>query len=96
MLSARVDRVKQCGHQMPFEKGDVYAGMEAVRMGGTMRLAVTRLLDGLSSPLDSAVLGSSLVQEVVYTALLGHHGKALAAITVQYKHARIARARRSA
>lgn len=61
-------------------------------MDRAMRNAVSRSLDGLSSPLDSAPLGSSLVREVIYRALLGGHGKALAAVSAQdTQHARIAR-----
>ena len=56
-------------------------------MADAMRSAVSRLLDCLRSEIDS----SALVREVIDRALLGAHGKALAAVTAQdTQHARIA------
>ena len=67
--------------------------VEPVALDRGMAEAAERLLSCLRSPLDSDVLGPSLVREIIYRALLGQHGYALYALTQDNCHcARIAKA----
>ncbi|MGH1377965.1 MAG: AraC family transcriptional regulator [Alphaproteobacteria bacterium] len=61
-------------------------GAEPVQLDHDMVDSVTRLLKCLNSPLDSKVLGASLVKEIVYRALLGQHGSSLYALTQHNTH----------
>ena len=55
--------------------------VETVPLDDGMADAAHRLLNCLCSPLDTAVLGESLVREITYYALLGENGHALYALT---------------
>jgi len=57
------------------------AGLGAVPLDDAMRDVIRRILDAMLDPRDAAVLGPSLVREVVYRALLGPGGPALRLLT---------------
>lgn len=66
-------------------------GVEAAPLDEAMRDVVRRLLNGLLDPRDAAILGPSLVRELVYRALRGPGGGGLWALTrVDTQQARIA------
>ncbi|MFC3616465.1 AraC family transcriptional regulator N-terminal domain-containing protein [Lutimaribacter marinistellae] len=90
-LHQLIEKVEQhAPASVPGER-DIYSGIEPVRMDREMQKVVERLLICLKSRLDCDVLGASLVEEITYRALLGGHGKALAALTEQETHhARVA------
>ncbi len=56
-------------------------GLEPVRMGGDMLEATIRLLNCLRDPIDSLVLGSAAVNEVIYRVLRGEQGRVLYSLT---------------
>ena len=56
-------------------------GIAAVALDDEMRDATARLLRCLQTPLDTRVLGPSLVNEITYRVLLGDYGHALYALT---------------
>lgn len=57
------------------------AGVASVALDDELRRATERLLRCLREPVDSRVLGPSLVREVIYRVLLGAHGHALYGLT---------------
>jgi AraC-like DNA-binding protein len=70
-------------------------GMMTTRMDARMRDTVQRLLEALTSPLEARVLGTGIVREICYRALMGEQGAAMrAALTSQGQFGRIAKALR--
>jgi len=68
-------------------------GIASVAMDDEMRDATERLLTCFRKPLDTRVLGPSLVNEITYRVLLGDHGHALYALTQHNgQYARVVRA----
>ncbi|MGK7890444.1 MAG: AraC family transcriptional regulator N-terminal domain-containing protein [Leptolyngbyaceae cyanobacterium] len=88
--------VAMIGADLPPIEPDAYTvpkGVEPVELDAEMRDVTARLLRCLNSPLDSRALGRSLVREIHYRALMGHHSQVLYALTHQHGHyARIAKA----
>lgn len=72
------------------------ASMVSTRMDDTMAGCVLRLLEAMSSPVDSRVLGPSIVREIYFRVLGGEQGGALrAALAAQGQFGRIAKAVRA-
>ncbi|MGH1377171.1 MAG: AraC family transcriptional regulator [Alphaproteobacteria bacterium] len=61
-------------------------GVEPAPLNHDMTDSIIRLLKCLNSPLDSKVLGASLVKEIIYRVLLGQHGSSLYALTQHNTH----------
>ncbi|MEM9489079.1 MAG: AraC family transcriptional regulator, partial [Myxococcota bacterium] len=90
-----MDMVAAAADELPTSSFDVTAvrcGVEPAPLDEAMMEVTMRLLRCLNSPLDARVLGSSIVNELLYRAMLGPHGSALYALTQHHTpYARIAR-----
>lgn len=67
-------------------------GIGSARLSEPMSRSVARLARCLQSEVDTKILGDALVREVVYRALCGEHGGALARLTQHHSdYSRVAR-----
>jgi AraC-like DNA-binding protein len=76
--------VAKIGHQLHGEHGSLNAPQSAVeptQMSEEMRGAVVRLLECARDPIDSAILGPSLVTEVIYRVVRSEKGRVLYGLT---------------
>lgn len=86
-----IEKIENHKGPFKFKNTDVFQGVEPIKMGVSMHEVTEKLLSCLRSPLDSDVLGQSLIDEIYYRVLLGSHGQALVALTHQEtRYARIA------
>lgn len=91
-LHTTIEKIESHSQQYTFKGSDIFCGLEPIAMDDGMKQATEKLLNCLQSPMDSAVLGQSIVDEIIYRVLLGNHGTALVALTKQDSHyARISR-----
>ncbi|TCI01953.1 AraC family transcriptional regulator [Corallincola luteus] len=68
-------------------------GVHSVALDPAMELSLERLLTAMACPLDSAVLGQHLLEEIIYRVLMGPQGNTLFGLAQQDGHyARIAKA----
>lgn len=87
-----IEKIESHNGPFKFKGTDVFRGVEPITMDASMHEVTEKLLRCLVSPLDSKVLGQSLIDEIYYRALLGSHGNALVALTQQEtRYARIAK-----
>ena len=90
-LNQLLEKVEKYQGKQSCDSNDIYCGLAPIKMDPAMKEATNKLLSCLQSPLDSEVLGQSAVDEIIFRALLGKHGKALMALTRQdSQYARIA------
>lgn len=76
-----------------FSEHELHHGIKPVSLNSDMKEVSLRLLKAMRSPMDAEALGSGIVHEIFYRALLGEHGSALYALTQHHSnYARIARA----
>lgn len=74
------------------EKGALNFGVKSTDINNDFNLAITRLLNVLHHEVDAAILGSAIVEEIVYRALTGRNGHILYDLAHHDGHyARIAR-----
>jgi len=81
-----IEKVEKHSHKCSSKSSDIFCGVEPIKMDSHLQKATESLLLCLQSPLDSDVLGQAFVDEIMYRALLGSHGKALIALTQQETH----------
>jgi len=90
-LHQLIEKVEKYCHRCSSKSSDIFCGVEPIEMDSLLQKATENLILCLQSPLDSDVLGQAFVDEIMYRALLGNHGKALVALTRQEtQYARIA------
>ena len=68
------------GHPVP----DLMAGVHATPLTEDIACATVRLLECLQSPMDSRLLGSSIVREITYRVLCGEQGGGLRAAAARH------------
>ena len=66
--------------------GPVPRGMYATPLPGELVSATVRLLESLSQPIDSRILGPQIVREIIYRVLCGKQGGALRAVAARHSH----------
>ncbi|MCA9673231.1 MAG: AraC family transcriptional regulator [Myxococcales bacterium] len=74
-------------------EGAAHGGVEPVRMEGPLLDATKRLIECFDDPLDRQVIGSTIVDEIIYRVLKGPQGHVLYALTQHHTpYASVARA----
>ncbi len=66
--------------------GPVPRGMYATPLPDELVSATVRLLESLSQPIDSRILGPQIVREIIYRVLCGKQGGALRAVAARHSH----------
>jgi AraC-like DNA-binding protein len=93
LISSLVEKLQELAPQEKIKGSHAYCGVEPAQLDDNMKRTVERLLLALSSKLDAKILGTSLVNELIYCTLRGEHGKALLSLAIEHScNARISRA----
>ncbi|HAS8093125.1 TPA: AraC family transcriptional regulator, partial [Vibrio vulnificus] len=77
LLQQMVQKLEQRGFQNFCAEKEESCGLKSVKMETSMLNACKRLMRGLCDPLETEVLGQSLLEEVVFRALLSQKGYVL-------------------
>ncbi|ELP6739719.1 AraC family transcriptional regulator [Vibrio vulnificus] len=77
LLQQMVQKLEQRGFQNLCAEKEESCGLKSVKMETSMLNACKRLMCGLCDPLETEVLGQSLLEEVVFRALLSQKGYVL-------------------
>jgi len=89
-VSIRVDPVVLGELLMEMEDGSKAPGMVrgiySTPLTEDLACAAVRLLECLQSPMDSHILGSTIVREITYRVLCGEQGGALRAVAARHSH----------
>ena len=99
-IAIRIDRTTLADLMFAIDQSENEApalpkGMMTTALDARLQEIVERLLQALSSPLDTRVLGPSIVREICYRVLLGEQGAAMrAALSSQGRFGQIAKALR--
>ncbi|EMK3312759.1 AraC family transcriptional regulator [Vibrio vulnificus] len=91
LLQQMVQKLEQRGFQNFCAEKEESCGLKSVKMETSMLNACKRLMRGLCDPLETEVLGQSLLEEVVFRALLSQKGYVLFELAhVEGNYSRIA------
>jgi AraC-like DNA-binding protein len=86
LLGEMVRQIDEYRHEHSVDKLGDAKGLYVSRCTQDMSDAITRLTRCLNSPLESAILGQSLVREVVYHLLIGPQAKPLFSLVSYNTH----------
>ncbi|MBY7890233.1 AraC family transcriptional regulator [Vibrio fluvialis] len=93
ILLKQVDMLEQAGFKPCNQDKENQCGLKSVRMGEEMLNTCKRLMNALNDGLEAQILGSSLMEEMVYRALTSCEGHVLFDLAHHEGHyARVAKA----